>query len=171
MRVLYNTDDLVYNKEDLYNTFLHGYNVALSESGHKPLPAFNDWLTALKKCVLKPLTIQDISDHVLRALGHNPIDILVENRRYVGLVEARHLIVWFAWMYTTDHAKDIASFMGYKNHASVFHGVNTISNWIETDKKIVAKIDRIKNDLRLNGFAVTQSKRQNINMDTKYEVV
>lgn len=61
--------------------------------------------------------------------------------RKAEIVFARQLIAYFAVKYKSGTLAAIGSLIGGKDHATVFHSVETINNYIETDKAKRAKIE------------------------------
>ena len=61
--------------------------------------------------------------------------------RKAEIVFTRQLIAYFAVKYKTGTLAAIGSLLGGKDHATVFHSLETINNYIETDKAKRAKIE------------------------------
>lgn len=171
MRLLYNTDDVIFEQKDMYLAFEHAYNLGQSEEPYKVKDAFKDWLHEFRKGTLKEVTIDVITDKVLEVTGHSRIAVLEETRRDGMLPLSRFLIVYFAWIYTNLTSEQIAKYMGYKNHASAFHATDVISNEMRFDKKKRSLIDTIKLNLYSDGYYLYPVKRKSLKFDTKVETI
>jgi chromosomal replication initiation ATPase DnaA len=69
---------------------------------------------------------------------------LAQRRRLRELIEARALFYWFAKKYTDKSLKQIASYVGCVDHATVINGLRVAENFIYTDKDF--KANMIKHD-------------------------
>jgi chromosomal replication initiator protein len=65
------------------------------------------------------------------------------NIRKREVVQVRQIAMYFAKKYTKLSLSVIGAYCGNKDHATVLHSCKTMSNLIETDKKIRQYIEEI----------------------------
>ena len=62
--------------------------------------------------------------------------VVLSKTRKVPFVTYRQIIMYFANMYMNAGQEEIAIMMGHRKRSSVSHGLTSIKNLIDTDKKI-----------------------------------
>ncbi|MCB0336044.1 MAG: chromosomal replication initiator protein DnaA, partial [Bdellovibrionales bacterium] len=100
--------------------------------------------------VLKPkvvnVTIKDIKAAVSQHFDIKVSD-MVSKRRTRNLSFPRHIAMYLCRKHTTASYPEIGSQFGGRDHSSVIHAANVISNKIEMDSEVRETISRIEKDL------------------------
>lgn len=160
MKILYNTSDVLYDENDIVSAFHHAYHVAKSDWRGTPAQAFGEWKAEYINNMYPTLSLKVVSEAVLAVRNVVRDDVIDSSSRNSLLVFARHLICWFAWRYTFVEAKDIAAFMKYKNHSSVFHSIKHINEGMVYDKKKICNaVNEVKMYLHSQGYLLQTVSR------------
>lgn len=84
-----------------------------------------------------------ITQVVIRHFGITKEQIKGKSReRFVTY--PRHICIYLIQKYTTMSLKDIALIFGGRDHSTAIHSINTLKDWLETDKKVVDDLENIK---------------------------
>ena len=75
--------------------------------------------------------------------------VVMSKTRKVPFVMYRQIIMYFANMYMETDQDDIAIMMGHKKRSSISHGLSTIKNIIDTEKKVRYDVKKLDNILRM----------------------
>jgi hypothetical protein len=160
MRRFYNTNDHIYIEEDIKQAFTHALNLGRSGWGGSVDRALMEWKDEYEENTRREITLKAILDTVVSVTGTSEYHILVDVRRYKPFVEARHLICWFAFFYTTETTPIIRDFLGYKNHSSVIYSRDYIDGQLQYNKQIRLTVDTIKSRLSYDGYLVRMARRK-----------
>ncbi|MDR2971879.1 MAG: chromosomal replication initiator protein DnaA [Bacteroidales bacterium] len=77
------------------------------------------------------------------------IEKINANKRDRDIVQPRQICMFFARKYAKLPYASIGSYYGGRNHATVLHACNTISDLYETDKKMKTYIDEIDKKMKI----------------------
>ena len=98
-------------------------------------------------------TAKDISIEFIQNIVGEYFNVSVEkikiNKRDREIVQPRQICMYFAKKYTKLPLATIGAQCGGKNHATVLHACNTISNLYETDKKMKMYVDEIDKKIKI----------------------
>lgn len=88
-------------------------------------------------------------------------EIFVKSRKR-RLVYIRHVLYHLIRKFTTKPLERIGKFKDNRNHATVLHGVNTISNLMDVDKKVKEEVEYLESkcDLIKNSKSKTLLNRK-----------
>lgn len=95
------------------------------------------------------ITPQNIMDVVCDHFNVSENDIKSKNRQQ-ELVHARHIIMYLCRNLTDATYKEIASYIGNRDHSTVIHGERTISDLIEKSESERKSIETIVNKIKSN---------------------
>jgi chromosomal replication initiator protein len=90
----------------------------------------------------EPLDFDRIIDVVSMSYNETKEDI-VGNRRHRNLVDARHTFCYLAKQNTAATLKDIGAYIGGKDHSTVIHAIENVTNLLQTDKMTQRKYNQI----------------------------
>lgn len=77
------------------------------------------------------------------------LDLLKAKTRKKEIVTARQVAMYFAKEYTSHSLKSIGYHFGGRDHSTVIHSVQTVSDLIDTDKKFKASIQELQKKFRV----------------------
>jgi len=90
-----------------------------------------------------PVMPSDILEAVSEHYEVRPDDVR-SGKRHAGLVQARHVGMYLAKHLTAQSLSDIGRFFGNRNHATVLHGCNKISEWLKRDERLQHDVQMLK---------------------------
>lgn len=97
----------------------------------------------------KPITIDDIIEQVCEACAVSKDDLFSQSRK-ANVVQARQIAMFLAQKYTDLSVAKIGALIGKRNHTTVLHSVRLITDHLDTDKKLKAKVEEIEAKLKMN---------------------
>ena len=77
------------------------------------------------------------------------LDQLKAKTRKKEIVMARQVAMYFAKEYTTQSLKSIGHHFGGRDHSTVIHSVQTVSDMIDTDKRFRADIQELQKKFKV----------------------
>jgi len=108
----------------------------------------------IAKEILKLQNIEDITPATLESISKStsqyfkiPLADLKSKSRSKEIVKARHIAWYLSKNLTTSTYKEIAKFFGNRDHSSVIHGVNKISEQTRNDPTVSRDILFLENNL------------------------
>lgn len=93
------------------------------------------------------LTLDDIVKAVCKRYNVKLKDVNSKSRKQ-GIVLARQLAMFLSHKYTTLPYSQIGHLIGRKDHSTVLHACNTISNRITTDKNFRREVEELESALK-----------------------
>ena len=93
------------------------------------------------------LTLDDIVKAVCKHYSVKLKDVNSKSRKQ-GIVLARQLAMFLSHKYTTLPYSQIGHLIGRKDHSTVLHACNTISNRITTDKNFRREVEELESALK-----------------------
>ena len=93
------------------------------------------------------LTLDDIVKAVCKRYNVKLKDVNSKSRKQ-GIVLARQLAMFLSHKYTTLPYSQIGHLIGRKDHSTVLHACNTISNRITTDKNFRREVEELESTLK-----------------------
>ena len=90
-----------------------------------------------------PITHNKIIELVKDEFG---VDILTKSRRR-EIIDARHSCAYLLKRFTGLTLREIASYVGLKDHTSVINSIKQATNWMATDIEYRMKIKKLENEL------------------------
>lgn len=72
---------------------------------------------------------------------------LCSDKRYKGLTDARHIVMFLMKKLTNKSLRDIGSYLGNRDHATVKHAVKKIEELLQTNKSLQKNIRQIEHDI------------------------
>lgn len=74
-----------------------------------------------------------------------PVEYILDDRRQVGIVYARHIAMYVAYSMTNNSTPMIGRIFGDRNHTTVLHAVKKIERWIAEGKQgVIDDVEEIK---------------------------
>jgi len=102
-----------------------------------------DMIDKFTQNTVKEISIAHVVDVVCDYFGTTPEQLSVKNRKQ-EIVQSRQIAMYFSKKYTKASLSVIGKQCGNKDHATVWHAVNTINDRIETDKQFRAMMNDIE---------------------------
>lgn len=103
----------------------------------------NDWDIRAQMCkryVTRDKFVLEVVYIIMKEMNTNPLDEpKLRERKHV---EARQMLFTMVYNYTTKSLADVGAILN-KDHATVLHGIKTISNLCDTDRRFKAIYERI----------------------------
>ncbi len=96
----------------------------------------------------KPLTIDDIKQTV-SDYYKLPVDLIESKSRKHEIALARQMSMYIAKQLTSLSLKSIGSHFSNRDHSTVLHSCQTIENYMVTDSKVKASLDKLMSMLKL----------------------
>ncbi len=93
------------------------------------------------------VTLDEILNHVANALKANPIDI-VGPKRNREIVWPRQVAIYLARELTDKSLAEIGHFFGGRDHSTVLHAYNKVSDMVSTDEHVLWFINDLRATLR-----------------------
>lgn len=100
--------------------------------------------------LLQPKTVVVSVDDIKRAVANRfnvKVSELVSKRRTKNLSVPRHVAMYLCRKHTSSSYPEIGSHFGGRDHSSVIHATNTISNKLSADPFIQERIQEVERDL------------------------
>ncbi|MEX0967821.1 MAG: chromosomal replication initiator protein DnaA [Bacteroidia bacterium] len=113
------------------------------------LPMAREILKNFIKNSSRELTIDHIQDLICEHFSME-VELLKSKSRKRHIVQARQISMYFAKQFTKDSLAKIGRHFGGRDHSTVIHACQTVSNLIETDKAFRSKIDELEKQISLN---------------------
>ncbi len=101
------------------------------------------------KNITKEVSIDFIQKQVCEHLDV-PVELLKEKTRKRAIVQARQLSMYFAKQFTNKSLKAIGDFFGGRDHSTVIHSNQAITNMLETDEDFKSSVDKIQKIIEMN---------------------
>lgn len=152
MKIIYNTDDVMYSKADLLHAFRHAYYLGKAPTEHNVEKALNVWVKEYSGNTLKKLTLADIINAVIWRTGVSYDSINGESSKKNTLSLARQYICWFAYHYTDILLEAIAFETKAKDHPTVLNRSRAINEFLAVDKNVIRDVEAIKAMLICDGY-------------------
>jgi chromosomal replication initiator protein len=80
---------------------------------------------------------------------HLPVEKLKEKTRKREIVQARQISMYFAKNFTKSSLKTIGLHFGGRDHSTVIHALNTVSDLMSTDKKFLQYVEDIRKKIQM----------------------
>lgn len=113
------------------------------------LPLAKEILKNFIKSTSRELTIEHIQTMVCEHL-HVETDLLKSKTRKRPVVQARQISMFFAKQYTKESLAKIGKYFGNRDHSTVIHACQTVSNLMDTDKDFKGKVEEIERKISIN---------------------
>ena len=154
MKIINNTSDYIYTREDTFWAFRHAINLGRSQFDGSYEQAFDEWDNEYKSNTLRPITIEAVTKAITAVTGVSEHSIIISHVRNNSQVMARHLMSWFLYVYTSMTYDAIANHLDYKRHTSAIHGYKYINDQLPIDRNTRNMVDNIKHYLIQSGHAL-----------------
>lgn len=135
-----NVNDSVRELEGIVNSLM-AYSVVYNRD--IDLPLAEQILKRAVKIENKPITIDMIINTVCEYFNVKPEDIFTSSRKQ-AIVQVRQIAMYLAQKYTDLSSARIGALIGKRNHATVLHSCNLVSNRIRVDKAFRKKVEDIE---------------------------
>lgn len=99
--------------------------------------------------VSREITIETVQKAVGEFFNLN-VDTLKASSRKREVVQARQLAMFFAKELTNQSLKTIGLHFGGRDHSTVIHSLQTVSNLMETDKEFQKQVDALRKKLNMD---------------------
>jgi chromosomal replication initiator protein len=105
----------------------------------------------LVKNASKEISI-DVIQKVVCEYYDIPVDTIKSKTRKREIVQARQIAMYFAKDFTKSSLKNIGSHFGNRDHSTVIHACQTVSDLMDTDKKFRNDVDELSKRIKINTF-------------------
>jgi hypothetical protein len=156
-KVIFNTNDELYNRDDMYSVFSYGVMLGRRRADGDHIEEFVKWVDDLLMDKNKPLNM-DVIMQAVSEVERIPDKYIFDHgpgSRRKEYAKARHMFCWFSYLYTDATTLDISDYIWYKNHSSVVWSVKTINNLLEWDRRYRSSVDAVKLHLYNRGYALS----------------
>lgn len=78
-----------------------------------------------------------------------PVTVIISKNRTRKFAMARHFYSYFCRIYTYESLKSIGNLLGGRDHSTIIHGSETITNLCKYDKSVLAIVKEIDGKLAM----------------------
>lgn len=169
MKTIYNTDDNIYNDEDMFHAFSHAYYLGKAPREYKVEYALSEWKKEYCNNTTKELTLDAIINAVAWRTGTSAYHIAEMDHKPLLLSRARQYVCFIAYHYTRIPLRDIAIHTRAGNHSTVLHRARDLGSALAYEKNTQKDIETIKAFLYYDRYSLEYHATRNpvnIEIDT-----